>query len=100
MVRLEDITVGAVLTGLLANQPVTVRQVQRFGDDVLSVTFVDRLPLTLTASRPILEDENGIPECVAQVRLYEPGAVCDPAHGYRDPPQTEGRPMIGGALRP
>lgn len=41
MVKLEDITVGCVLNGLLANQAVTVRQVQRFGDDVLSVTFVD-----------------------------------------------------------
>lgn len=41
MVKLEDITVGCVLNGLLANQAVTVRQVQRFGDDVLSITFVD-----------------------------------------------------------
>lgn len=41
VVKLEHITVGAVLNGLLANQHVTVRQVQRFGDDVLSVTFVD-----------------------------------------------------------
>ncbi len=41
MIRLENISVGAVLNGILANQPVTVRQVQRFGDDVLSVTFVD-----------------------------------------------------------
>ncbi len=41
VVKLEDITVGAVLTGLLANQPVTVRQVQRFGEDVLWITSVD-----------------------------------------------------------
>ena len=41
MVRLEDIRVGAAVNGILAHQPVTIRQVQRFGDDVLSVTFVD-----------------------------------------------------------
>lgn len=41
MLKLEEITVGSVLKGLLANQLVTVRQVQRFGEDVLSVTFVD-----------------------------------------------------------
>jgi superfamily II DNA or RNA helicase len=41
VIRLEDILVGAVLNGILANQQVTIRQVQRFGDDVLSVTFVD-----------------------------------------------------------
>ncbi len=63
-------------------------------DPSFSITFLDRLPSSaLTASRPILEDENGIPECVAQVRLYQPGAVCDPAQGHRDPPQ--GRKTIG-----
>lgn len=66
-------------------------------DPLFSVTFIDRLPSSgLTASRPILEDENGIPECVAQVRLYEPEAICDPARGYRDPPQAGERPTIGG----
>jgi superfamily II DNA or RNA helicase len=30
-----------MISGILANQPVTIRQVQRFCDDVLSVTYVD-----------------------------------------------------------
>jgi len=30
-----------VVGGILANQAVTIRQVQLYGDDVLSVTFVD-----------------------------------------------------------
>ncbi len=41
MLRLENICVGSVIGGILANQPVTIRQVQLYGDDVLSVTFVD-----------------------------------------------------------
>ena len=41
MLKLEDIVVGAVVRGIRAGQSVTVRQVQRYGDDVLSVTFVD-----------------------------------------------------------
>ncbi len=41
MIRLEDIRVGCILGGLIPRQNATVRQVQRFGDDVVSVTFAD-----------------------------------------------------------
>jgi superfamily II DNA or RNA helicase len=41
VLKLENITVGSVVGGIIANQAVTIRQVQLYCDDVLSVTFVD-----------------------------------------------------------
>jgi superfamily II DNA or RNA helicase len=41
MVRLEDLTVNAVVRGLVPNGSVTIKHVQMFGDQVVEVTFVD-----------------------------------------------------------
>jgi len=41
MARLEDLTVNAVVRGLVPNSTVTIKHVQMFGDQVANVTFVD-----------------------------------------------------------
>lgn len=41
MARLEDLTVNAVVRGLVPNSTVTIKHVRMFGSEVANVTFVD-----------------------------------------------------------
>lgn len=66
MTRLEDITVNSQIRGLVANDTVTIKHVQMFGDQALEVTYADSGGRT--ASQLIYRDQEANLELVTQSR--------------------------------
>ncbi|MFZ4683754.1 MAG: hypothetical protein ACOYMS_14710, partial [Terrimicrobiaceae bacterium] len=66
MTRLEDITVNCLVRGLVANDTVTIKHAQMFGDQALEVTYSDSTGRT--ASQLIYRDQESNLELVTQSR--------------------------------
>ncbi len=66
MTRLEDIRVNSQVRGLVANDTVTIKHAQMFGDQALEVTYADSTGHT--ASQLIYRDQEGNLELVTQSR--------------------------------
>ncbi len=45
MARLEDITVGSTIKGIIGDEPVSVVAVQWYGTNVLEITYKDGTPI-------------------------------------------------------
>jgi superfamily II DNA or RNA helicase len=65
-VTLEDITVNSQVRGLVANDTVTIKHVQMFGDQAMEVTYADSTGRT--ASQLIYRDQEANLELVTQSR--------------------------------
>ena len=43
MAKLEEITVGSSVKGIISNEPVTIVAVQWYGNNVLEITYKDKV---------------------------------------------------------
>lgn len=66
MTRLEELTVNSLVRGLVANDTVTIKHAQMFGDQALEVTYSDSTGRT--ASQLIYRDQESNLEVVTQSR--------------------------------